>query len=412
MFLKPYIELINIKNFRRVWLAQLLSGLGDSLYFISLMWLIWDTTKSTVHSGLYAIVYDIPQLLLGLWIGVVINRFKLKKVIVMSDLIRALGGFIVLIIIITGHFNIYILYGAILIEGIMLVICSPATSSLIPKIVPKEKLETANATSQLTNRIISVAGYGLGGLIYTSLGALFSIIVNILSFLISAFLVNKVDQEIENKQQNKLTLREDFKDGFIYLKTEPAIIIIFAIGILMNVGGSPITILGPAYSEKVLHSGATGYGVIQASWLVGMALGALVIGSRSRGKLWITLSLGFFIQGVAQFLFGLSNSLFFSIICIFIHGAFMSIANIPLFSFVQRHVPEKQLPHVFSILGTVVMAVNPLAFAASGYLANVIGIQQTYLLGSIFPVIATLLIVIPPWLRESEKNISSKEVTL
>jgi DHA3 family macrolide efflux protein-like MFS transporter len=88
MDLSMYKTLILNSNFRKIWIAQLLSDLGNSLYFASLMWLLWNATKSTVHSGFYAVVYDIPQLVLGLWIGVVIGRFSLKKVLILSDLIR------------------------------------------------------------------------------------------------------------------------------------------------------------------------------------------------------------------------------------------------------------------------------------------------------------------------------------
>ncbi|MFT0137230.1 MFS transporter, partial [Alcanivoracaceae bacterium MT1] len=176
MNLNNYKEILALKDFRRLWIAQMLSGLGNSLYFVSLMWLIWENTNSTLHTGLFAILYDIPQLFLGLWIGVVISRFSLKKVMVFSDIIRALGVCIVIACYLMDIFSVYILYLAIMLEGLMLVIHRPASNAILPQIVPKEKLESANATSQLSNRIINVAGYGVAGVIITTVGALFSII--------------------------------------------------------------------------------------------------------------------------------------------------------------------------------------------------------------------------------------------
>lgn len=410
MNLNNYKEILALKDFRRLWIAQMLSGLGNSLYFVSLMWLIWENTNSTLHTGLFAILYDIPQLFLGLWIGVVISRFSLKKVMVFSDIIRALGVCIVIACYLMDIFSVYILYLAIMLEGLMLVINRPASNAILPQIVPKEKLESANATSQLSNRIINVAGYGVAGVIITTVGALFSIIYNAISFVISAILINKIDEEVTTKQK-KNTLMQDFKEGFIYLKNEPVLIIIFSIGILMNVGGAPITVLGPAYSEKVINAGATGYGIIQAVWFIGIALGALYIGNKKTTQLWITLSIGFGIQGIAQMAFGMSSHISFSVLFILLHGFFMSVANIPLFSFVQRYVPRDKLPHVFSILGTLVMAVNPLAFGASGFLAEYVGIRESYILGSLLPLIATLLIILPPWLRTADKNNQKGELS-
>lgn len=411
MNLNNYKEIMGLKDYRKLWIAQMLSGLGNSLYFVSLMWIIWDNTKSPLHSGLFAIFYDIPQLIFGLWIGVVISRFNLKNVMFFSDIIRALGVFMVLFFYMLDLFSIYVLYTAIMLEGLMLVINRPASNAILPQIVPKDKLETANATSQLSNRIINVAGYGIAGVIITTIGALFSIMYNAISFVISAILIRKIDETTSsNKKKNPIS--KDFKEGFIYLKNEPVLIIIFSIGILMNVGGAPITVLGPAYAEEVVNAGASGYGIIQAIWFVGIALGAFYIGNKKTNKLWITLSLGFGIQGFAQLAFGLSNHIVFSALFILLHGFFMSVANIPLFSFVQRYVPSDKLPHVFSILGTLVMAVNPLAFGASGFLAEYVGIRESYILGSLLPLIATLLIVLPPWLKTADKNIQKEELSV
>ncbi|RFA34185.1 hypothetical protein CAI16_12405 [Virgibacillus dokdonensis] len=411
MSLGSYWEIINLKNYRRLWIAQMLSGFGNSLYFVSLMWLVWNGTKSTLHSGFFAILYDVPQLLLGLWIGVVINRFSLKHVMVFSDLIRALGVIIVITCYFLDLLTINVLYIAIFIEGFMLVINRPANNAILPQIVPKDKLETANATTQISNRLVNVSGYGLAGVIVATVGALFSIIFNAISFLVSAFLINKIDKVVSlNKKKNSLVM--DFKEGFKYLKQEPAIIIIFSIGILMNVGGAPITVLGPAYAEKIVNAGATGYGVLQATWLVGIALGAFFIGYLNTKKLWVTLGLGFCLQGVAQLAFALSNHLYLSMFFILIHGCFMSVANIPLFSFLQRYVPREQLTHVFSILGTLVMVVNPLAFAASGFLAEHIGIRLSYVLGSLLPLVASILIILPPWLRKADKSMTKEEVSI
>ncbi|MFC0273945.1 hypothetical protein ACFFIX_21415 [Metabacillus herbersteinensis] len=80
-------------------------------------------------------------------------------------------------------------------------------------------------------------------------------------------------------------------------------------------GRTPITVLGPVYAEEVVNAGASGYGIIQAIWFVGIALGAFYIGNKKTNKLWITLSLGFGIQGFAQLAFGLSNHIVFSALC-------------------------------------------------------------------------------------------------
>lgn len=402
-----YYDILKERDFKLNWLALIISGLGNSLYFVALMWIIWDITKSTVHSGFFAIVYDIPQIVLGLWIGVVISRYSLKKIIVLTDIIRGITVLLLILFYLLDYLNLYVLYGAILIEGIMLVINRPAQSSILPQIVNKDKLEVANAVTQLTNRIISVAGYGLAGVIISTLGALLSLIYNAISFFISAILINKIS--IEGKNTIKGSIKESFKEGFLYLKKEHVLIIIFGIGILMNVGGAPITVLGPAFSENILHAGATGYGIVQASWFLGIAFGAVIIGTYFSKKLWITLSIGFFVQGIAQIAFGLSSNIALALLFIFIHGIFMSVANIPLFSFVQRYVPSVYLPHVFSILGTLVMAVNPLAYAAAGFLADSIGIKETYIIGGLLPIIATLLIILPPWLRKVNFNKSNSE---
>ncbi|MFJ3387917.1 MFS transporter [Lysinibacillus sp. NPDC086135] len=400
-----YQKVLSNYNFRNVWIAQMGTGLGGSLYFIALSWIIWDITNSTAQSGIFAIMYDIPQLLLGLWIGVIISRYNLKRLLVISDSIRAGLVLTVMTLYLFDLLTVNIIFLCIFLEGILVVFNRPATNAIIPQIVNENELETANATTQMSNRIVNTAGYGIGGLLIAGVGAFFNILVNAFSLLFSAFLISRL-KNIKNpfEGKDKSNIKDDFKEGFRYLKKTPALITIFSIGILMNVGGAPITVLGPAYVENILGAGSGGYGLIQGSWFVGIALGALYIGSKKINSLWKILALGFFTQGIAQVFFGLSSSIYLSMFFIIIHGVAMSIANIPLFSFVQRTVPSKQLPHVFSILGTLVSMVNPLAFGASGVLAEFIGIRQTYMIGGMLPLIATLLIVLPSWLKNANQE--------
>lgn len=400
---KNYKIVFSHKAFRNLWLTQMLTGFGNSLYFISLSWIVWDLTNSTLQSGLFAIMYDSPQLILGLWIGIIIRRYNLRDILVFSDFLRACIVIMVLVSYVLGVLTISMIFIAIFLEGVLIVLNRPANNAIIPQVVSKDYLETANATTQMSNRIVNVTGYSIGGLLLSIIGAAFNILFNAISLIISIFLLKKI-RGIQTPLKKKNGLQNDFKEGFHYLKSNRALVIIFSIGILMNVGGAPITVLGPAYAENILEAGARGYGNIQASWFIGIAVGAFYIGNKKIKSLWKALAVGFLLQGIAQIAFGLSFSIYVSMLLIAIHGISMSVANIPLFSFVQRNVPGTHLPHVFSILGTLVSIVNPLAFGVSGLLAENIGIRYTYILGGLLPFLATILIVFPPWLKNPDTS--------
>lgn len=399
----PMDHLWKNQNFIYIWIAQVISAFGNSLYFISLMWLIWDSTKSTALSGMFAIIYDIPQLALGLWIGILISRYSLKQTLMFTDLVRAIVAFIVFLLYMANGTNLVVLFTAIFVEGTLLAINRPASMSILPLIVSEKHLISANSYTQMSTRTANILGYGVSGLLISLLGVSVCLVYTSVSYFINTFMISKLSGYFITAQKTD-SLKEDLKSGYSYLWKEKSLLIVFSIGILMNVGGSPIGVLGPAFSEKILNDSATGYGMMQGTWVVGIAIGAFMIRKLAGEHLWITLAVGFFVQGIAQFGFSYSTTLWVAAGCLFVHGTFMSVANIPLSTYIQRKVPSHFLAHVFSILGTLVMAVNPLAYAASGFLADWIGLRETYRVGSLFPILAALLVVFTPWLKRMNSN--------
>ena len=188
MTLGSYWRLVrDNRNFRQLWLAQIVSEMGDWFYILAIYSLLLQFTGRAQSVGLALVLQVLPSTLVGPTAGVVNDRIRRKHVMIAADLARMM---IVLgMMLVRSAQMVWLVYPLLFCETVMFGFFEPARSAVLPNLVGEEQLVTANTASSITWSFNFAVSSALGGLVAVLLGRDAVFVLNALSFLCSALLI-------------------------------------------------------------------------------------------------------------------------------------------------------------------------------------------------------------------------------
>ena len=192
--LSAYARLVRRNaNFRCLWTAQIVSEIGDWFYSLAIYSLLLQLTGQASSVAMALVLQVIPQTLFGPVSGVVNDRVRRKRVLIATDLARAVIVFSMLLV--RSRSMVWLVYPLLFLESVMWAFFEPARTAVIPNITTSEDLILANTLSSTTWSLNLVAGAAFGGVALALLGYGASFMLNAVSFLASAFLISGMQFE-------------------------------------------------------------------------------------------------------------------------------------------------------------------------------------------------------------------------
>jgi len=177
---------LTVRSFALLWSGQQLSALGDSIYRVALAWWVLEKTGSATAMSTIFIFASTPMLVFLLVGGVAVDRYSRARVMFLSDTLRGLLIGMVALLAFAHRLEIWHIYIVSLLFGIVGAFFGPAYRAIVPQIVPRELLPSANGLTALSDQLAEIAGPALGALIVSTSGAPTAFTIDFLSFVISA----------------------------------------------------------------------------------------------------------------------------------------------------------------------------------------------------------------------------------
>src|SRR5579863_4971378 len=175
-------------NFRRLWMAQIVSEIGDWLYTLSIYTLLLQLTGHAGSVALALVLQVLPQTFVGPTAGMVNDRLKRKHVMIAADMIRF--AVVLAMLFVRSRSTVWLVYPLLLAETTMAAFFEPARSSVIPNIAAESEVLVANTLSSATWSVNLLIGASVGGVVAAFFGRDTVFILNALSFLASAMLIS------------------------------------------------------------------------------------------------------------------------------------------------------------------------------------------------------------------------------
>ena len=197
--LSAYLRLVrHNRNFRRLWLAQIVSEFGDWFYTLAIYSLLLQLTGRASSVALALVLQVLPQTFIGPAAGVINDRVSRKRVMIAADLARMVIVFAMLLV--RSRSTVWLVYPLLLLETLMAAFFEPARTSVIPNITAREDVLVANTLSSATWSVNLLVGASVGGVVAALFGRDAVFVLNALSFLVSAMLIRGMSFEEPHAQ--------------------------------------------------------------------------------------------------------------------------------------------------------------------------------------------------------------------
>jgi MFS family permease len=387
-------EVLKLRDFRLLWLAQVVSDFGDSLTTLALLILVNQLTGSTAALATMAIVLAIPQVTFGLIAGVYVDRIDRKRIMIVSDLLR---GILVLGFTLVGSRDqLWLLYLLGFVQATIGTFFTPARGALTPHLVPPAGLLAANSLAQTSRIVFGLLGTAAAGVLIGALGIFWpAFVLDALTFFISALLVGRIASPSHSRAPDSPgDVRSIFGQLGVGLKlivqTRVLLGILVVAGVMM-LGLGAVNVLFVPLMINELRVPATWFGALEFAQTAGMVLsGSLVALLAARFKPTGIVCVGAMALGVAIGLIALATSIWHVLPMLFVVGAIVTPVQASIATLSQTSVADEVLGRVGASLNALITTASLISMALAGVLGDLIGVRGVFVVAGGIAVCAGL----------------------
>jgi MFS family permease len=364
------------RNYRYSWTGQVVSEIGDHFNNIAVFSLALHATGSGLVVSGVMLARAVPAVLAGPLAGVLLDRLDRRKVMIGSDLVRAI---VALGFILTVYWpRPWLLF---LLSGLLMGASPFFTSgraSILPRITSPRELHTANALTQTTQWTTLTIGTMAAGFSAAQLGYAAAFAINSLSFLFSAWAIWRMRspeggfRPVPKPLTTANVARpwHEYVEGLRYMRRQPLILGIALLGVGWASGGGAAQILFTLFGEVVYERGPAGIGIIWGFAGVGLIVGgaaAHALGPRlTFARYRRLIALCYLVHGSAYVVFSQMTSFGLALVFIALSRAAVAISSVLNMSLLLKHVADEYRGRVFATNESLVWATMMLSMLAAG----------------------------------------------
>jgi DHA3 family macrolide efflux protein-like MFS transporter len=371
----------------------MISLLGSALVEFALAWYLTIKTGSATILATAVMVALLPQVILGPFIGPLIDRWNRKRIMIGADLAIALITVGLVLLFYFNAIQVWHIYVAMIIRAIGQSFHFPAMQATIPLIVPARHLVRISGLTQMFQGIINIAAPPAGALLLgvMPMQGVLSIDIITAAIAIACLAAVAIPKTIRTVGTAAGGVIKEMIQGFRYIWTWKGLRILIILSALLNLFMIPPFTLLPILVTTHLGGDVLKLGWLEAAFGVGVIIGGLILGAWGGFKKnMVTVLLGLAVAGVSTFVLGFTtlNLFILGVVVCFLIGAGLTFTNAPVIAIMQKTVTNDMQGRVFSLMGAIGAAATPLGLIIAGPLADSCGISILYFIAGA----ATLLL--------------------
>jgi len=365
-------------------------------------------TDSSWALGSMWLLYFLPSLMLQLVIGPYIDRWSRKWVMIFALWSRGLVFLIPLIGFITDTLVPWHIFIVQIIIGLITPVYSPANQAILPSLVSKQQLQTANAYMEGMARLMTFTAPVMAGVVIEYIGIDSTLSFICISLIVSGSLLLCIAEEREERAERK-TWATEFLEGISYFFQQRTIVWLGAFLAFVQFGVGVTMVINIPFIKSVLDGNNVMYGYFMAGFPLGYMLGTLLVGKwrfQSRRSMMLGALL---IGGLTYINLGMTNSILLAITTEIIAGIVMAFFSIHNITICQQNVPNHLMGKIVSVRSFIIRAMMPLGVLISGVLSEVWGIRPLYIfIGALIASISLLGMTLPYFAFIDKANTDEK----
>jgi MFS family permease len=379
-------------DFWKYWTGQTISNLGSSFTIFALPLLVYHLTGSALNLGITTAAEFVPYLLFGLLIGAWVDRVNRKRLMIATDILRALAVASIPVMYMLNLLTVEWIYGVAFVSSTLTIFFNSTEFAAIPSLVSADDLVTANGRIQASYSAAAVAGPLLAGLLVTVLPLVDVLLVDAASFLVSSASLAIIRTSFNQgpPPERKHILR-DVAEGLRYVLGHPVLRNISAMMALVNLVGNAATAQVVLFAKRQLSATDAQVALLYSAGSVGIVVISLLAGPLRRRWSFSVVALGALaINGLLLVVFAFQRDVWVALPIWSLLSGLGILFNINTGSLRQAIVPNHLLGRVVSIASVLAWSAIPVGAVAGGYI-----VQQTGNVKLVFAIVGGLTFLIP-----------------
>lgn len=397
------------KKFIIIWSGQLFSILSSSIaQFAIVLWISLETGSAEVLS-FATIAALLPQVILGPFAGVFVDRWSRKWTMILADSFVALCSAVIALLFYLDVIEIWQIYLLLMLRSAGSAFHAPAMKSSIPLLAPEKELTRIASINQTIQALCNICGPVLGAALIVSTNMSVVMLLDVVgaaiacTSLLFVFIPNPEKTETETTNN----VLRDMKDGFIAIRSNQGLKWVMVTEILITFFIMPVVALIPLMTLKNFSGTAYQVSLIELLFGSGALVGGILLGIwNPRVRKVVMINLSYVIVGVSIFITGMlppSAFIIYAIMAV-VQGISMPFYSGPFTALLQTQIEVSFLGRVFSLFDSISLLPSLLGLLATGFIADAIGIANVFVICGIAIVMTGILAFFIPSIMNLERK--------
>jgi MFS transporter, DHA3 family, macrolide efflux protein len=401
----------SLKPFLVLWSGQAISLLGSQLVQFALIWWLTQKTGSATVLATASLMGLLPQVVLGPFVGVLVDRWNRRLTMLVADSLVALATVFLAYLFWIEVAAIWHVFLILFIRALAGAFHWPSMQASTSLMVPEEHLTRIQGLNQILNGGLNIISAPLGALLIGILplqGILaIDVVTAALAIIILFFIRIPQPERLAEAAIVQTSFWQEMREGLQYVRGWRALMLMLGLSVGLNFLLNPAFSLLPLLVTKHFQGGAIQLGAMESALGIGVLLGGLTLGAWGGFKRRMVTALAALIAfGLSVFLIGITPATLFSLAVggMFGVGMMMTLANGPIIAVMQAIVEPDKQGRVFSLIGSLSGAMSPLGLMIAGPVADAIGVRAWFVMAGVAMVLAGVVGFLTPALLNIENG--------
>jgi MFS family permease len=373
--------------------GQVVSNTGSWMQRVAQDWLVLDLTHgSGTALGVTTALQFLPQLLFGLWGGVIADRYRKRRVLMVTQTVMAILALALGLLVVAGTAQVWQVFVLAFLLGAVTVVDNPTRQTFAVEMVGREDLPNAIALNGATFNMARVLGPAIAGLLISAIGTGPVFLVNAASFVAVLGGLYLMREEELRIVPPVARAKGQLWEGLRYVRGRPDLMIVLVAAAFIAAFGMNFQVTTALMSREVFHSGASSFGLASTMLAVGSLGGALLAARRRAPTMKLLLGAGVMF-GILEFLTGVMPAYWTFLIALVPTGVALLTFNTAANATVQISVSPEMRGRVMGLYLLVFMGTAPLGSPIIGWLAEEFGARASLTVGGAVSLVASVVAV-------------------
>lgn len=399
-------------NFWKLWAGQAISALGSSFTGFALPLLVYNLTGSALNLAYATAAHFVPYLLFGLFIGTWTDRADRKRLMIFTDLGRALLIGSVPLLATGGMLQVWWIYVVLFVNSMLSIAFDASNFAAVPSLVDKDDLVTANGRIQASYSVMTILGPLLAGVLVAVMPIYDLLVIDAVSFLVSTASLALITSSFNAPgKPHGTSIMQDVREGLGYVFGHPVLRNISLMMALVNFFGVTVYAQQVLYAKEQLGASDTQVAVLRAAGSLGVIVLALVAGKLRKRYSFSRVALGaLMLSGLMTIAMAFTTNYWVALVVAALFSGLGIMFNINTNSLRQAIAPNHMLGRVLTIAGVLAWSANPLGAYLGGLVIERTNHNIPLVFGSIgvITMLITVLFSFGP-LGHAERYLPKKE---